>query len=259
MNHELDLHQTATALEHIGQNSTANAQRGRSLFDPRHRTPTDDPVARVSAAIIAVNPNHPVLASPHLDAAVHLIRGHFAAVAASDDFCTRITWRDTARTRGTLRVEHCASGMWLYADLSGPITDRIVNGPQVNLDPGQSQQSDHACPPYPAHLHQPEWTAWTRGACFGAPGDAVLGAAINRRYLGLGIGRRLYARGAAIVPNARWAETNAMTEESKGIRRAMHRGNPWRWQNRACPLCGQSGQVDWRQASRAELAALHDR
>lgn len=52
-----------------------------------------------------------------------------------------------------------------------------------------------------------------------------------------GVGRQLYLLGAAEFPHVRWLKS-ATTDAGVGIRRALHRDDPYRWQEPNCPVCG---------------------
>lgn len=67
-------------------------------------------------------------------------------------------------------------------------------------------------------------------------------------YHGLGIGRMLYRKAAAIYPEVRWT-SNATTDEAIGLRRALHSEDPWRWERGGCQLC----QGAWADRARGDF------
>lgn len=52
-------------------------------------------------------------------------------------------------------------------------------------------------------------------------------------YTGLGIGGRLYRRGAEMLPEYRWRST-AGPDAARALRRRLHREAPWRWHSAEC-------------------------
>lgn len=75
------------------------------------------------------------------------------------------------------------------------------------------------------------------------------------QYRGLGIGRRLYAAGAAKLPHLRWASSTA-SREASGVRRYLHSLDPHRWQA-DCAWCtarsNQSSYSGWAQWSEQDF------
>lgn len=52
-------------------------------------------------------------------------------------------------------------------------------------------------------------------------------------YAGLGIGARIYAHGAALMPEVRW-RIAAVSESASRLRARLHAQDPWRWESDRC-------------------------
>lgn len=69
---------------------------------------------------------------------------------------------------------------------------------------------------------------------------------------GLGIGQRVYLRGAELLPDQRWRDT-AGPVEARTLRQKLHDLDPWTWHFDGCSCRG-----DWKNFTRDEaFAALH--
>lgn len=62
-------------------------------------------------------------------------------------------------------------------------------------------------------------------------------------YQGLGIGQMLYRDAAVSFPDMRW-RSNVTNRQASGLRRALHREDPWRWEWDACEQCRGATWVD---------------
>lgn len=56
---------------------------------------------------------------------------------------------------------------------------------------------------------------------------------------GLGLGARIYQEAARLVPEARWARSSVIQLSSAGVRRKLHREDPYRWQSPDCTCSDQ--------------------
>lgn len=56
---------------------------------------------------------------------------------------------------------------------------------------------------------------------------------------GLGLGTRIYQQAARLVPEARWARSSVIQLSSAGVRRKLHREDPYRWQSPDCTCSDQ--------------------
>jgi len=75
------------------------------------------------------------------------------------------------------------------------------------------------------------------------------------RWSGLGIGTQIYRRAARAFPGARWPSGNPQ-DPAVGVRRKLHREDPWRWEDKDCAWCRENlPDRDWRAAPRAVLEA----
>lgn len=70
-------------------------------------------------------------------------------------------------------------------------------------------------------------------------------------FRGLGIGYRLYSRAAAEHPDWRWGAQSAVSDMAWGVRRRLHREDPWRWKYRDCAWCANHLGAAWELAPRA--------
>lgn len=81
------------------------------------------------------------------------------------------------------------------------------------------------------------------------------------QYVGLGIGAKLYRRGASLYPNLRWASSHS-SPMAQGLRRKLHADDPWRWEYSGCAWCNKNlpakGEdpfpVNWEDACREDFA-----
>jgi hypothetical protein len=241
------LHAVAATVERVAQGIE------RRLLDSRRFT-VDQAFAALHAAMLPANPT---VADPDLlRGAVKLVQDDYAAVRQSTRFCCRYDG-------DTVRVEHCASGIYLFGYRRGEITHQWIHNLEVNLEDGQGWLESRACPTDPRracpylHLHVPPWSSWSRKT---TGGDTTLGVARTLRYIHLGIGTAVYQRAANIVPNARWTAGN-LFEDSKALRRSLHREDPWRWEDPYCQICGKHfpllNRLSWADGGRQLLAAAH--
>ncbi|HIW28486.1 MAG TPA: hypothetical protein H9987_00545 [Candidatus Luteococcus avicola] len=71
-------------------------------------------------------------------------------------------------------------------------------------------------------------------------------------YVGLGIGAKVYRRGASLYPNLRWASSHA-SPMAQGLRRNLHAENPWRWEYSGCTWCEKGLPTGWQDACREDF------
>lgn len=76
------------------------------------------------------------------------------------------------------------------------------------------------------------------------------------RYVGLGIGKKLYQAAAQLMPETRWQSSVASTYAA-GARTRLHLADPWRWQGSGCTWCHDHDTL-WAEAS-PEFFADHPR
>lgn len=241
-----ELYAVAATVERVAQGID------RRLLDSRRFT-VDQALDALHSALLAAGPTVPD--AELLRRAVHLVQDDYAAVRQSTTFCCRYD-------RDTVRVEHCASGIYLFGCRRGDITHQWIHNLEVNLEDGQGWLESRACPTDPSracpylHLHVPVWASWSRRP----GGDTALGVARTLRYIHLGIGTAVYRRAANIVPNARWTAGN-LFEDSKALRHSLHRADPWRWEDPYCRVCGKHfpllNRLSWADGGRQRLAAAH--
>ncbi|MFE6508102.1 hypothetical protein ACFVBP_10565 [Nocardioides sp. NPDC057764] len=68
-------------------------------------------------------------------------------------------------------------------------------------------------------------------------------------YQGLGIGQRVYLRGAELLPDLRWRDTSG-ADEARALRRKLHAIDPYTWHLGNC-ICSQA----WKNFTRDEATA----
>lgn len=68
-------------------------------------------------------------------------------------------------------------------------------------------------------------------------------------YAGLGIGLKLYARAAEVLPEVRWAD-KSISPTGKAVRRKLHALDPWRWHRKACGC-----SAEWDSLTRSDEPA----
>lgn len=85
--------------------------------------------------------------------------------------------------------------------------------------------------------------------------DVITGqpASAWHEYAGLGIGARIYAHGAALMPEVRW-RIAAVSDAASRLRARLHAEDPWRWESDRCS-CRKSWPAFPHQA--AAQAAEH--
>lgn len=71
------------------------------------------------------------------------------------------------------------------------------------------------------------------------------------RYIGLGIGRRLYLAAASFHPNTRWS-TDVVSGEAQPLRSRLHAADPYKWSGE-CSWC-EDRRIVWQTASPAVFA-----
>lgn len=177
-----------------------------------------------------------------------MVQSDYQAVRMSTNYCSHYDDHH-------IRIEHCASGIYLYGCRHGEINEQRITRIEVNLEPDQTSPENRSCPvderrtrPY-RHLHVPAWSSWSMGR------DAVMHDAWALRYTRLGIGAELYRRAANIVPNARWTAFT-LFDGSKALRARLHGVDPWRWEYPDCVTCADATRP-WGDTTRADITASH--
>lgn len=80
--------------------------------------------------------------------------------------------------------------------------------------------------------------------------------ALWERYLGLGIGRGIYAEAQRLTPEVRW-QNSAFSDHSRALRKKLHAADPYIWDGH-CSWCGENlplQGIDWMQATRTSFDA----
>jgi hypothetical protein len=70
-------------------------------------------------------------------------------------------------------------------------------------------------------------------------------------YAGLGIGMKLYAHAAEILPKVRWAD-KSISPTGKAVRRKLHALDPWRWHLEECECA-----AEWDNLTRSGASIRH--
>lgn len=78
---------------------------------------------------------------------------------------------------------------------------------------------------------------------------------IPRHFYGYGIGRRIYLAAHALWPKIRW-EDGASRATSKSLRKALHRQNPFVWEDKLCVDCPNNA-TSWRSARNEDFKHAH--
>ncbi|PUB32599.1 hypothetical protein C8K30_1011125 [Promicromonospora sp. AC04] len=71
-----------------------------------------------------------------------------------------------------------------------------------------------------------------------------------REYTGLGIGTRIYLRGAQELPGVRWGATS-VSAYAEPLRSKLHKLDPWRWRSRACTCYAVWSELTERSSAEA--------
>lgn len=156
----------------------------------------------------------------YLETRVH----HYAAIADDDAMLT--AWsadsEETREGRATLYVQHQVSGL------------RATFTPGWVAEDGARAPGEVLSKPYR----------------IGSLDDERPGTAIDwREFIGLGIGVRIYLRGASTLPAERWGN-NSLAREAAALRRKLHAFEPYVWQSSDCTW-SDPRSIDWPTA-RAE-------
>lgn len=70
-------------------------------------------------------------------------------------------------------------------------------------------------------------------------------------YVGLGIGMKLYAHAAEVLPDVRWAD-RSISPTGMAVRRKLHALDPWRWQFKKCGC-----STEWEGLTRSGGSTRH--
>lgn len=147
------------------------------------------------------------------------IREH-AVIAANTDLCSENT---VCAGMNAMIIQHRASGLRAMFMLHGNGFGEVSSTPSnvKSIDPG-----------YPSECQ--EW----------------------RDFLGLGIGRSIYAEGHSLFPHVRWI-SKASTPYAEGLRKKLHAANPYTWEDK-CQWCETKaknlGISSWKAADRSFFA-----
>lgn len=123
-------------------------------------------------------------------------------------------------------VQHCESRIIVHAyrDYDGFVTAVVAK-------PYEHTICRHPAPHGPIWRH-PDAPCW------------------YHRYVLLGIGARVFARAAELVPGARW-KVGPLTPYSVKLRAKLHQAAPWQWQFNGCDVC--RGVVDWERTAEGDF------
>lgn len=70
-------------------------------------------------------------------------------------------------------------------------------------------------------------------------------------YAGLGIGMKLYAHAAEVLPEVRWAD-KSISPTGQAVRRKLHALDPWRWHLKECRC-----SAEWDSLTRSDASTRH--
>ncbi|TWS24631.1 hypothetical protein FK530_23405 [Tsukamurella conjunctivitidis] len=159
----------------------------------------------------------------HLSALVDALEADRQRVLDSDGMCIR-PGVDRSGDLHSVLVTHCQSGLRARAYLDSDGFLVVHSKPYIE---------DSACTHAP--LYDRDWPDWWR------------------RYLGIGIGQRIYTTMMAQFPHGTRAQQLITSPEAKWVRRSLHRRDPYVWQYEDCSACGPI----WRESDRAAIRAAH--
>lgn len=139
-----------------------------------------------------------------------------AAIADSTNFIHK--YDCDSQGKKTLRVQHVGSGLRAQFTLYGDGFGGVESKPYIvdSIDPGN-----------PGMLH--DW----------------------QRYVGLGIGRRIYEKAQRLEPDIRWG-SSVLSDYSTPLRRKLHNSEPYVWHWSSCTWCdtnlSRRGVTHWKNA-----------
>lgn len=188
-------------------------------------TLTHNAVLAASVRYILSSNSYPVARFPEIAARLRTDRvrdqiertvDSYAAISAGETFLTQVQYPISGGS--AFLVQHLASGLRARF-----ILDRDDNIGRIFSKP------------YGIRSIAPEGTQTPEWEC----------------VVGLGIGQRIYQRGAAEFPGYRWA--SAMPSDyARGLRRKLHKIDPYTWQFGECSWCN-GPEVIWRNAARSDF------